>query len=194
MFTACALGVGAGVGYSIGHQNSTTTVTANPFGAVAGQPDAIGQTVSASTPSPAAPQAQLGSPISKGALTVTVTGPVTTEKSDTATYATFHVTLTNTASSGDVIGPDSFGIRCDANRDDRNPGDEMSTTTIAQDKHIAAGKTMSGVAVVAWLTWDKSVKCTGPTTIEARFLSGGFLSWTLPADVVAKVNAVGGAS
>ena len=76
---------------------------------------------------------------------------------------------------------------------DPNPGDEMSTGTVCGDKHIPAGKTVTGVTVAAWLKWNSTVaKCTGVTTIETRFLDGGFLEWTLPPDVVAKVNAAVG--
>lgn len=151
----------------------------------------IGQLVAPSSSGPAA-SAALGSPITQGSLTITVSGPPTLEKDDAAELATFQVVMTNTASSGDVVGPDFFGVRCDANRSDQNPGDEMSTTTVAQDKHIPAGQKLSGVTVLAWLKWNSVTKCTGPTTIEAHFLNAGFLSWTLPADVVAKVNTAGG--
>ena len=155
-------------------------------------PPVIGQVVAPATTSAPVGAANLGSPIKQGALTLTVAGPVTTEKDDAGLLATFHVTMANTSTTGDVVGPDWFGIRCDANRNDDRPGDEMSTTTVAGDKHIPAGKTVTGVAVVAWLKWNSTVKCSGTTTIEARSLEGGFLSWTLPADVVAKVNAAVG--
>lgn len=157
-----------------------------------GASNGIGHVVTPATNDKPVAAADLGKPITQGALTITVAGPVTTERDDAGLLATFHVTMTNTAPSGDVVGPDSFGVRCDANRDDFRPGDEMSTTTVAQDKHIAAGRSTSGVTVVAWLKWNSIAKCTGPTTIEARFLQGGYLSWTLPADVVAQVNTAGG--
>jgi len=99
--------------------------------------------------------------------------------------------MTNTSTGGDVVGPDWFGVRCDKNRDDRNPGDQMANTTFPQDKHVPSGQTVKGDVVDAWLKWNSIDVCTGPTTIEARFLTGGFVSWTLPADVVATVNAAG---
>lgn len=160
--------------------------------AAAGTSPGIGQIVAPST-SPVAATAELGSPITQGALTITVAGPVTTEHSDKETLATFHVTMTNTAKTGDVVSPDWFGVRCDANRDQRHPGDMMASSTLENDQHIGAGKTMTGTAVEAWLTSDSTVKCTGVTTIEARFLgTDSFLAWTLPDDVVAQVNKAGG--
>lgn len=160
-------------------------------GSAAAPSRGIGQPVAPSSSGPVA-SAALGSPITQGSLTITVSGPPTLEKDDTAELATFSVTMTNSSTTGDVVGPDAFGVRCDANRSDRIPGDEMSTTTVAGDKHIPAGQKLSGIAVLAWLKWNSVTKCTGPTTIEARFLNAGFLSWTLPADVVAKVNTAGG--
>lgn len=147
----------------------------------------IGQVVAPTTPAPDT-VAVLGAPITKGALTITVAGPATTKNNDPGLIVTFHVTMTNTSTAGDVAGPASFGIRCDANRADR-AGDGWASST-ASDKKMAAGQTMTGTADVAWLTWNTFTKCTGPTTIEALF-RGGSLSWTLPADVVAKVNAAG---
>lgn len=150
---------------------------------------AIGQVVAPSTSAAPVVTADLGKPITQGALTITVSGPVTTAPDDPGLTATFHVTMANTGSSGDVVGPDFLGVRCNANRDDRNPGDMMSSSTIKGDAHIPAGKIVTGVVVDAWLTWDSKATCTGVTTVEARFLQGGSLSWTLPADVVAQVNA-----
>jgi hypothetical protein len=152
----------------------------------------IGRIVAPATTGIPVAAADLGKPLTQGSLTITVAGPVTTERDGAGLLATFHVTMVNNAKSGDVVGPDFFGVRCDANRDDHNPGDEMSSSTVGGDKHIAAGQTVTGVAVDAWLKWNSITKCTGPTTVEARFLQGGFLAWTLPADVVANINAAGG--
>lgn len=157
----------------------------------AGSTTAIGQVVAPSTTGPAS-SAALGKPITQGSLTITIAGPVTTAKSDGEFTAAFHVTATNTAASGAVVSPDWYGIRCDANRGDGRPGDMLSGSTAPKDKQISAGQTASGTAVVAWLKWNQVVKCTGTTTIEADFLQGGFLAWTLPANVVAQVNAAAG--
>lgn len=159
-----------------------------------GTANGIGQVVAPATTGKPVKSADFGNPITQGSLTITVAGPVTTERDDSGLLATFHVTMTNTATSGDVVGPDFFGVRCDVNRDDYNPGDEMSTSTVGGDKHIAAGQTVTGIAVDAWLKWNSIAQCTGPTTVEARFLQGGFLAWTLPVDVVAQVNKAGGSA
>lgn len=151
----------------------------------------IGQVVAPQKTAGPAATAAFGQPITLGALTITASGPVTTEKDPGELLVTFHATITNTSSGGDVVGPDWFGVRCDKNRGDRSPGDQMASTTFPQDKHVPAGQTVKGDVVDAWLKWNSVDVCTGPTTIEARFLTGGFVSWTLPADVVAKVNAAG---
>lgn len=153
----------------------------------------IGTPAAASGSGPVA-SAALGAPISQGSLTIVVSGAPTVAKNGGGALATFQVSMTNTGSSGDVVGPDFFGVRCDANRTDPNPGDEMSTSTAAQDKNVPAGQKMSGVAVLAWLKWNSVTKCTGPTAIEAHFQDGGFLAWTLPQSVVDQVNAAAGAS
>lgn len=154
----------------------------------------IGQVVTPQKTAGPAATAAFGQPITLGALTITASGPVTTEKDPGELLVTFHATMTNTSGSGDVVGPDWFGVRCDKNRGDRSPGDQMASTTFPQDKHVPAGQTVKGDVVDAWLTWSSIDTCTGPTTIEARFLAGGFVSWTLPEDVIAKVNAAGKAT
>jgi len=156
--------------------------------------DGIGQTKPAAKAQGPESTAALGSTITKGALRITMAGPVTAVKAgDTGLQVTFNVTMTNTASSGDVDGPENFMVRCDANRDAKNDtfGNYWATTTAA-GKTIPAGKTVTGIAVVSWLKWNSTVRCTGPTTIEAQWPLVGYLAWTLPADVVAKVNTAGG--
>jgi hypothetical protein len=174
--------------------SSSGSTPASPFGGpFRSSAPAIGQVVAPETTAGPSATADLGKPIVQGALSITVSGPITvTKDGDTGPglSVVFHVTMSNVGKSGDVIGPDSFGVRCDANRDDRGPGDFWSSSTVPQDKHIPAGKTITGIADLAWVAWDSSVKCTGPTTVEARFLGGAFESWTLPADEVAKANAV----
>lgn len=160
----------------------------SPASSSASTTAAIGQVVAPVTTNGPAGTAELGQSIKEGALTITVAGPVTTAPDDPGLTATFHVTMVNTGPSGDVVGPDFLGIRCDANRDDRNPGDMMSASTIKGDAHIPAGKTVTGVVVDAWLKWDSKAKCTGVTTVEARFLQGGYLAWRLPQSVVDQVN------
>lgn len=153
----------------------------------------IGQVIAPATTGKPAAAADLGKSITRGSLSITVAGPVTAEKDgDTGPglLVTFHVTMTNTGSAGDVKGPDSFGVRCDANRTG-DEGGEWSTSTASRGKRVPAGQTVAGTAVVSWLAWNSTVQCTGATTIEAHYVGVGFLSWTIPADQVAKVNAVG---
>lgn len=165
--------------------------SSGPAGTPKAPAPSIGQVVAPEKTAGPAGTAPFGQPIRIGALTITAFGPVTTEKDSSELLVTFHATMTNSSANGDVIGPDWFGVRCDKNRDDRSAGDQMANTTFPQDKHVSAGQTVKGDVVDAWLKWNSIDTCTGPTTIEARFLAGGFVSWTLPADVVARVNAAG---
>lgn len=172
--------------------SSGSTPTRPPFGSTSGP--AIGQVVAPETTTGPAAAAELGKSIVQGALSINVMGPVTIKKDgDTGPglIVTFNVTMSNVGKSGDVIGPDSFGVRCDANRDSHRPGDFWASSTAPRNKHIPAGKTVTGTADLAWVAWNSAAKCTGPTTVEARFLNGAFESWTIPADQVAKVNAIG---
>ncbi len=169
--------------------SSSGSAPAREPGSVVGSAPAIGRTVPTTG---AAAVAGLGQPITQGALKITVKGPVSTEKDGAELLVTFDVTMVNTAASGDVIGPDWFGVRCDVNRTDRMPGDEVATTTVSGARRIAAGQTVTGVAVDAWLKWNSISVCTGPTTVEARFLNNAFESWTIPAEAVAQINAAGG--
>lgn len=168
---------------SAGCSSSTTTTS-------------IGHTKPAAKPQAPESTAALGAPITKGALRITMDGPVTAKKdgdNGPGLMVAFNVTMTNTATSGDVQGPGGFMVRCDADRDAKNNtfGNYWSTTTAA-DKTISAGQTVTGTAVVPWLQWNSTVRCTGPTTIEAQWPTVGYLAWTLPADVVEKVNVAGG--
>ncbi|MBS2554622.1 hypothetical protein KGQ19_47990 [Catenulispora sp. NL8] len=137
--------------------------------------------------------AALGAPITQGSLSIVVSGAPTVAKNGSGALATFQVSMTNSGGSGDAVGPDFFGVRCDANRGDANPGDEMSTSTAAQDEQVPAGQKVSGTTVLAWLKWNAVTKCTGPTTIEAHFQDSTFVAWTLPQSVVDQVNTAAGA-
>ena len=154
--------------------------------------DAIGQTKAATSQGPEA-SAALGSPITKGALRITMSGPVTAVKANSGLEVKFNVTMTDTAASGSVDGPENFMVRCDANRDDpdKSFGTYWAATTAA-GLTVNAGKTATGTAVVGWVTPQQTVRCTGAATVEAQWPMVGYLAWTLPVDVVAQVNKTGG--
>jgi len=131
----------------------------------------------------------IGAGITVGALKINVAGPSSISFDGDGLDVTFDVFMTNTGTSGDVSGPASFGIRCDANRNG-DVGDWWSTSTAGHNRRIPAGQSVDGRAVVAWLKWNDRVQCTGTTTIEADFGRSGVLAWIIPPSVVAKVNAV----
>lgn len=140
------------------------------------------------TASVAPTPAELGKPITVGALTMTISGPATVTVEDGVLDVAFPASLANTSTAGDVQGPDTYGIRCDANR--AGPvGDWMSTTTVGGRPRIAAAKTLNGTVVVGWLKWNTSVKCAGAVTLEAAG-QGGTWAWTIPGDQVEKINAL----
>lgn len=182
-----ALVIGGGVGYLIGHKTSVS-VSRSPFG----QAVSIGAVRPGDGAPTAAATAALGATITKGSLQIEAAGPpvVVKDGSGAGLEVTFQITMRNTSGSGHVDGPGSFGIRCDANRADGPGGDWVNSTAL--NKTIQAGQSVTGTAVVSWLDWNKSTKCTGPTTLEADWIGTGFVAWTLPDAVVAQVNAAVG--
>jgi hypothetical protein len=134
----------------------------------------------------------LGSPIWKGALLMSIAQPVTVQfaPDHKGLVMSFSVTMSNTGGSGNIDGPKGFLVRCDANR---HANDDAFTdywpATNVVDRTIAPGQSVSGVALVPWLSQNSMTRCSGMTTIEALWPGAGRLEWTIPADVVVRVNA-----
>lgn len=182
---AVALVVGAIGGYLVGHGSASST------GVPVIDPPEIGVALPAAKAPVPEGSGALGAQITQEALRITATGPTDVKASTDGTglLVTFQISMTNIGAGADIAGPETFGIRCDANRTgDR--GGFWSTSTASGGKRIASGQTVTGTAVVSWLEWDSSVRCTGPTNLEAVWPDPRrFVSWTLPASVVAQVNA-----
>lgn len=127
--------------------------------------------------------APLGTAITAGDLTMTISGPPTTKPNGAGLAVEFQVSMTNKSTSAPVKGPQAFAVSCNG-----ASGGWLASST-AGGLTLDAGRTQTGTADVLWLESDSTVRCQGATTIDAQF--GGFagkLSWTIPVDQVVTIN------